>query len=106
MKTSSNKQKTCKRWHKRIDFNCKDLTYYGLDIYKKRHLAELLKALVKVEGIEWIRCIIPFTGFPMDVLEVMKQEPKVYYLDIPLEDITDSVLKSVAEERQSKPPSY
>ena len=73
-----------------------DLTYYGLDIYKKRHLAELLKALVK-EGIDWIRfCIISPTGFPMDVLEVMKQEPKVCnYLDIPLQHITDSVLKSM-----------
>jgi ribosomal protein S12 methylthiotransferase len=74
-----------------------DLTYYGLDIYKKRHLAELLKALVKVEGIEWIRMHYAFpTGFPMDVLEVMKQEPKVCnYLDIPLQHITDSVLKSM-----------
>lgn len=74
-----------------------DLTYYGLDIYKKRHLAELLKALVKVEGIEWIRMHYAFpTGFPMDVLEVMKQESKVCnYLDIPLQHITDSVLKSM-----------
>ena len=74
-----------------------DLTYYGLDIYKKRHLAELLKALVKVEGIEWIRMHYAFpTGFPMDVLEVMKHEPKVCnYLDIPLQHITDSVLKSM-----------
>jgi ribosomal protein S12 methylthiotransferase len=74
-----------------------DLTYYGLDIYKKRHLAELLKALVKIEGIEWIRMHYAFpTGFPMDVLEVMKQEPKVCnYLDIPLQHITDSVLKSM-----------
>ena len=74
-----------------------DLTYYGLDIYKKRHLAELLKALVKVEGIEWIRMHYAFpTGFPMDVLEIMKQEPKVCnYLDIPLQHITDSVLKSM-----------
>ena len=74
-----------------------DLTYYGLDIFKKRHLAELLKALVKVEGIEWIRMHYAFpTGFPMDVLEVMKQEPKVCnYLDIPLQHITDSVLKSM-----------
>jgi ribosomal protein S12 methylthiotransferase len=74
-----------------------DLTYYGLDIYKKRHLAELLKALVKVEGIEWIRMHYAFpTGFPMDVLEIMKQEPKVCnYLDIPLQHITDSILKSM-----------
>ena len=74
-----------------------DLTYYGLDIYKKRNLAELLEALVKVEGIEWIRMHYAFpTGFPMDVLEVMKREPKVCnYLDIPLQHITDSVLKSM-----------
>jgi len=74
-----------------------DLTYYGLDIYKKRNLAELLEALVKVEGIEWIRMHYAFpTGFPMDVLEVMRLEPKVCnYLDIPLQHITDSVLKSM-----------
>ena len=74
-----------------------DLTYYGLDLYKKRSLAELLRALVKVEGIQWIRLHYAFpTGFPMDVLEVMKQEPKVCnYLDIPLQHITDSVLKSM-----------
>ncbi|WP_295833563.1 radical SAM protein, partial [uncultured Winogradskyella sp.] len=55
-----------------------DLTYYGLDIYKKRNLAELLKELVKVEGIEWIRLHYAFpTGFPLDVLEVMRNEPKV-----------------------------
>ncbi|MFN2262328.1 MAG: radical SAM protein, partial [Psychroflexus sp.] len=55
-----------------------DLTYYGLDLYKKRNLAELLKALVEVENIEWIRLHYAFpTGFPMDVLDVMKREPKV-----------------------------
>lgn len=74
-----------------------DLTYYGLDIYKKRNLAELLNELVKVEGIEWIRLHYAFpTGFPMDVLEVMKREPKVCnYLDIPLQHISDSILKSM-----------
>ena len=74
-----------------------DLTYYGLDIYKKRNLAELLEALVKVEGIEWIRMHYAFpTGFPLDVLEVMKREPKVCnYLDIPLQHISDSILKSM-----------
>lgn len=74
-----------------------DLTYYGLDLYKKRNLAELLKALVKVEGIEWIRLHYAFpTGFPMDVLEVMNNEPKVcYYLDIPLQHISDHILKSM-----------
>ena len=74
-----------------------DLTYYGLDIYKKRNLAELLENLVKVEGIEWIRLHYAFpTGFPMDVLDVMNREPKICnYLDIPLQHISDSILKSM-----------
>ena len=74
-----------------------DLTYYGLDIYKKRNLAELLEALVKVEGIEWIRLHYAFpTGFPLDVLDVMKREPKICnYLDIPLQHISDKILKSM-----------
>ncbi len=74
-----------------------DLTYYGLDIYKKRNLAELLENLVKVEGIEWIRLHYAFpTGFPMDVLELMKKEPKICnYIDIPLQHISDSVLASM-----------
>ncbi|GGZ81179.1 30S ribosomal protein S12 methylthiotransferase RimO [Algibacter mikhailovii] len=74
-----------------------DLTYYGLDLYKKRNLAELLEALVKVEGVEWIRLHYAFpTGFPLDVLDVMKREPKVCnYLDIPLQHISDSILKSM-----------
>jgi ribosomal protein S12 methylthiotransferase len=74
-----------------------DLTYYGLDLHKKRNLAELLEALVKVEGIEWIRLHYAFpTGFPMEVLEVMKREPKICnYLDIPLQHISDSILKSM-----------
>lgn len=74
-----------------------DLTYYGLDLYKKRNLAELLEALVKIEGIEWIRLHYAFpTGFPMDVLEVMKREPKICnYLDIPLQHISDNILKSM-----------
>ena len=74
-----------------------DLTYYGLDLYKERRLAALLKALVKVNGIEWIRLHYAFpTGFPMDVLEVMREEPKVCnYIDIPLQHISDSILKSM-----------
>ena len=74
-----------------------DLTYYGLDLYKKRNLAELLENLVKVEGIEWIRLHYAFpTGFPMDVLDLMKREPKICnYLDIPLQHISDDLLKSM-----------
>lgn len=74
-----------------------DLTYYGLDLYKKRNLAELLENLVKVEGIEWIRLHYAFpSGFPMDVLELMKNEPKICnYIDIPLQHISDNILKSM-----------
>ena len=74
-----------------------DLTYYGLDLYKKRNLAKLLQELVTVEGIEWIRLHYAFpTGFPTDVLDVMNKEPKVCnYLDIPLQHIADDILKSM-----------
>ena len=74
-----------------------DITYYGLDLYKKRALADLRRALVKVEGIEWIRIHYAFpTGFPMDVIEVMKEEPKICnYLDIPLQHISDPILASM-----------
>jgi ribosomal protein S12 methylthiotransferase len=82
---------------KEVMLIAQDLTYYGLDIYKKRALADLLEALVKVEGIEWIRMHYAFpTGFPLDVLEVMKREPKVCnYLDIPLQHINTELLKSM-----------
>ena len=74
-----------------------DITYYGLDLYKKRALADLLRALVKVEGIEWIRIHYAFpTGFPMEVIEVTKEEPKICnYLDIPLQHISDPILASM-----------
>ena len=74
-----------------------DLTYYGLDIYKKRCLADLLIALKDVEGIEWIRLHYAFpTGFPQDILDVIRDEEKVCnYIDIPLQHIADNVLKSM-----------
>ena len=74
-----------------------DLTYYGLDLYKERKLADLLLALVAVEGIEWIRLHYAFpTGFPENILEVMREQPKVCnYLDIPLQHIADPILKSM-----------
>ena len=74
-----------------------DLTYYGLDLYKKRVLSSLLKELVKVDGIEWIRLHYAFpNGFPLDVLEVIKQEEKVCnYIDIPLQHISTKILKSM-----------
>ena len=74
-----------------------DLTYYGLDLYKKRALADLLRKLVEVEGIEWIRLHYLFpTGFPLDVLQLIREEPKICtYIDIPLQHIADPVLKSM-----------
>jgi ribosomal protein S12 methylthiotransferase len=74
-----------------------DLTYYGLDIYKKRNLAELIEKLAEVEGIEWIRLHYAFpAGFPMDVLDVMNNNPKVVnYLDMPLQHGSSKILKSM-----------
>lgn len=74
-----------------------DSTYYGLDIYKERKLATLLEQLSEVEGIEWLRLHYAFpSGFPLDVLEVMKNNSKVCkYIDMPLQHITDNMLKSM-----------
>ncbi|MBD1260904.1 30S ribosomal protein S12 methylthiotransferase RimO [Maribacter polysiphoniae] len=90
-------QKLAAKGVKELILIAQDLTYYGLDLYKKRNLAELLQELVKVEGIEWIRLHYAFpTGFPMDVLDVMNNEPKICnYLDIPLQHISDRLLKSM-----------
>lgn len=90
-------QKLAEKGIKELILIAQDLTYYGLDIYKKRALADLLKELVKIEGIEWIRLHYAFpTGFPLDVLDVMKAEPKICnYLDIPLQHINTELLKSM-----------
>jgi ribosomal protein S12 methylthiotransferase len=74
-----------------------DLTYYGLDIYKKRALADLLEQLSDVEGIEWIRLHYAFpSGFPMDVLDVMNAKTNVnFYLDIPLQHGSSRILQSM-----------
>lgn len=90
-------EKLAKNGVKELILIAQDLTYYGLDLYKKRNLAELLENLTKIGGIEWIRLHYAFpTGFPMDVLELMKREPKICnYIDIPLQHISDSVLKSM-----------
>lgn len=74
-----------------------DLTYYGLDLYKKRCLAELLEKLVRVEGIEWLRLHYAFPqGFPLDAIDVIARESKICkYLDMPLQHITDNMLASM-----------
>ena len=82
---------------KEIILIAQDLTYYGIDNYGKRKLADLLRALVKVEGIEWIRLHYAFpTGFPLEIINVMKEEPKICnYLDIPLQHASNKILKSM-----------
>lgn len=74
-----------------------DLTYYGLDLYKKRELARLLEELSEVEGIEWIRLHYAFpSGFPMDVIEVLSRKPNICnYLDIPLQHASTRMLKAM-----------
>ncbi len=86
-----------KKGVKELIIIAQDSTYYGLDLYKKRRLADLLKALAQVEGIVWIRLHYAFpTGFPEDVLEIIATEPKVCsYIDIPLQHISDNVLRSM-----------
>jgi len=90
-------QNLAKNGTKELILIAQDLTYYGLDLYKKRALADLLKELVKVEGIEWIRLHYAFpSGFPEDVLDVINSEPKICnYIDIPLQHISTDLLKSM-----------
>ena len=82
---------------KEIMLIAQDLTYYGLDIYKKRALADLIDQLADVEGIEWIRLHYAFpNGFPMDVLDVMNKRDNVAkYLDIPLQHGSTKMLKAM-----------
>jgi len=86
-----------KKGTKELLLIAQDLTYYGLDIYKKRELANLLDALSDVEGVEWIRLHYAFpSGFPMEVLDVMNRKKNICnYLDMPLQHISDNMLKSM-----------
>lgn len=92
-----NAKQLAKQGVKELILIAQDLTYYGLDIYKKRNLAELLERLADVEGIEWIRLHYAFpSGFPLDVLKVMRENEKICnYIDIPLQHISDPLLKSM-----------
>lgn len=85
---------------KEIMLIAQELTYYGLDIYKKRMLAELLCVLVKVEGIEWIRLHYAYpTKFPLEILDVIREEPKICnYLDIPLQHCSNRMLKAMKRQ--------
>lgn len=93
----SNARDLAQKGVKELLLIAQDLTYYGLDIYKKRNLAELLAKLSDIEGIEWIRLHYAFpAGFPMDVLEVMKERTNVCnYLDIPLQHGSTAMLQAM-----------
>lgn len=74
-----------------------DSTYYGLDIYKDRKLAELMERLADVQGIDWLRLHYAFpSGFPLDILKTMRSKSNICnYIDMPLQHISDSMLKSM-----------
>jgi len=82
---------------KEIILIAQDLTYYGLDIYKKRNLAQLLEKLSDIDGLDWIRLHYAYpSGFPMEVLDVMQKRKNICkYLDIPLQHISDVMLTSM-----------
>ncbi|MCP1384184.1 30S ribosomal protein S12 methylthiotransferase RimO [Runella salmonicolor] len=84
-----------RRGTKELILIAQDLTYYGLDIYKKRNLSELLNHLSDVEGIEWIRLQYAYpSGFPMDILDVMRERSNICkYLDMPLQSGSTDLLK-------------
>ena len=85
---------------KEVMLIAQELTYYGLDLYKKRMLHELLKELTKVEGLEWIRLHYAYPSkFPLEIIDVMKAEPKICnYLDIPLQHASDKMLKAMKRQ--------
>ena len=93
----SNAKSLANKGVKEIMLIAQDLTFYGLDLYRKRALSDLLKALCKVDGIEWIRLHYAYpSNFPMDVIDVMKSENKICnYLDIPLQHGSTRILKAM-----------
>ncbi len=97
-------ERLAKNGVKELILIAQDLTFYGIDLYNKRRLADLLTALSEVDGIEWIRLHYAFpTGFPQDVLDVIKTNDKICnYIDIPLQHINDKILKSMKRGTSSK----
>ena len=97
-------KRLAKQGIKEIILIAQDVTYYGIDNYGERKLADLLRALVKVKGIEWIRLHYAFpTGFPLEIIHVMKEEPKICnYLDIPLQHASNKILKSMRRGTNEK----
>lgn len=93
----SSAKNLAKNGTKELILIAQDLTYYGLDLYGKRNLDELLRQLSDVDGIEWIRLQYAYpSGFPMEILDVMNERSNICnYLDMPLQHITDNMLKSM-----------
>ncbi|WP_126249333.1 30S ribosomal protein S12 methylthiotransferase RimO [Chitinophaga rhizosphaerae] len=85
---------------KEVMLIAQELTYYGLDLYKQRRLADLLNALADVKGLEWIRLHYAYpTKFPMEILDVMRERDNICnYLDIPLQHIADPMLKAMKRQ--------
>lgn len=92
-----NAQNLAKNGTKELILIAQDLTYYGLDLYGKRNLDELLRRLSDVNGIEWIRLQYAYpSGFPIEILDVMNERDNICkYLDMPLQHISDDMLKSM-----------
>jgi ribosomal protein S12 methylthiotransferase len=90
-------EKLAKNGTKELIFIAQDLTYYGLDLYGKRNLDELLRRISDVNGIEWIRLQYAYpSGFPMEILDVMNERDNICkYMDMPLQHISDNMLKSM-----------
>lgn len=93
----ANAKKLAANGTKELILIAQDLTYYGLDLYKERKLAELLRQLSDVEGIEWIRLQYAYpSGFPMEVLDVMNERSNICkYLDMPLQHATTHMLQAM-----------
>src|SRR5882757_876310 len=90
-------QSLAKNGTKELILIAQDLTYYGLDLYGKRNLDELLRHLSDVDGVEWIRLQYAYpSGFPMEILDVMNERDNICkYMDMPLQHISDNMLKSM-----------
>lgn len=100
----SEAKKLVKMGVKEVMLIAQELTYYGLDIYKKRALADLLKHLSDVEGLHWIRLHYAYPSkFPLDILDVMRERPNICnYLDMPLQHISDNMLKAMKRQMTSQ----
>src|ERR1700754_939567 len=93
-------EKLVKRGVKEILLIAQELTYYGLDIYKKRMLPDLLHRLADIQGLEWIRLHYAYPSkFPMEILDVIKERDNICnYLDMPLQHCSDNMLKAMKRQ--------